>query len=409
MRAALRQVLLGARVAGNTLAYALGDSRTAQNLFGGNWRNNGNGVTFGRQLIHQRLRLNVAQINGGSGETAATIRSTRFPTALASSARLLILLAGVNQGSSLEQDIADLSAMAQGWVASAPDRVVWLFDELCPDSTMTGGSSFVGAKMTRHVALRDAIRALSNPRGGIYIVPSWQQSTGGNDGIVADPLFYIPADGIHCGPYGAFKLGRMLAANTALLASIPTFNVYASRTFTTDQTMTGDNFTGPGTVAAAGLSLIGTGHSSVGVSALDNDGVQWAEFNLNGSADFQVNRSTGPLPAGVTAGVTTVQGILRYRVASGLTNVRGMQLEVFKQAGTSFGNADGANAGASSEWGSIPFTETTYGTLLTDPVLVPADATSVRWRFMIMPQRIATVSQTMVGSVSIAFGGLILS
>ena len=398
------------RIAGSSLAYALGDSRTAQNIIVDDFGNTGNGASWARQLTNGRLRLPFANINGGSGETLATIRSTRFPSALASTANVLILLGGVNRGASQAQDIADITYMAQTWAASAPDRVTWVFDELCPDGTQAGAIAAawdVPSNMARHVALRDAIRALSAPSRGIYVVPSWRSSTGGNDGTTADPLFYKPSDGLHCSPYGAFKLGKLLA--DTMMATIPPFDPYAAKTFSADQTLNGGNFTGPGTIAAAGLAISGTGHTAGTVSDLDGDGVLWASFTLAGTADATISRSTATLPSGVTPGATTVQGILKYRVSAGLTNIRGLSFDLIKQSGTGFSVVDGVNNGSAYEFGDIPFDATTHGTLLTEPVLVPADATQVRWRVIVQPERIGGVSQSMAGTISLAYGGLIVS
>lgn len=400
------------RVAGNAEGYALGDSRTGQNIITTNFGNTGNGLNWIRQFTGQQLHLNVGNINGGSGETAATIRSSRFPTALASSAKVLVLLAGVNRGTSLSQDIADITAMCNDWVNSASDRIVWVFDELCPDATMAGAITAgfnVSGNMDRHVALRNAIRLLRDPANGIYVVPSWHVSTGGNDGTTPIAGFYKPTDGVHCTPLGSYLLGEMVTERPSLMASLPAYDPYSGATFSSDQTLNGGNFTGPGTIAAAGLALTGTGHTVGAVSDEDGDGNQWAKFNINGSADVQVNRSTGPLPAGVTPGVTKVRAILKYKVK--VTNCRGFALDMIKQAGTGIGAAaDGSNNGSASELGDLPLNDGyVYGTLMTGEITCPADATSLRWRFVMQAERIATVAQTMVGTVSLADGGIILT
>lgn len=391
----------GGRRAGSSLAYALGDSRTAQNIQNTfHYAVRGNGAAWVKRLSAGQIILPLANINGGSGETAATIRANRYPTAKASSAKVLILLAGVNQGTSLAQDLADVTYMAQDFAASASDRVSFVYDEMPVDT----GAAWNGTQIARQAALRDGIRALSRPSQGVYVFPSWRIATGGNDGNTPLSGFFLAIDGIHPITKGSMLLGQWPAN---LLSVLPAYDPYASATFATGTTFDGANFAGNtgDALSVATLSAANIASSRMVVSGATT----WAELTLNGTAQGSMNRSSGILPANVIPGVTRVSALLKIKLSAGLANVGAIQLDLIKQSGNPAATNAGIDmqfTGTSVDYGALSVSVDTFFTLQTPPVLIDADATSIRWRLLVYPQNISSVAQTMTGLVSAGFSAI---
>lgn len=393
------------RLAGSNLAYALGDSRTAQNVdntYHYSWR--GSGATNARKLLNGRLTLPIANINGGSGETAATIRSTRYPTAKASSAKVLILLAGINQGTSLAQDIADVTYMCEDWVGSASDRIVAVLDEH-PGGTQAGWNS---TRIERHADLRDAIRLLHDPTAGIYVVPSWDAIAAAPDGDEPAAGMLVSAD-IHPAIPGGVALG--LALTSVLDPLLPDYSPYDDAAFVTGTGLNGGNFAG---VTGNAISVAGLTSGSVASSRMVVDGdTTWAELTLNTTSQASVNLSAGTLPGEVTPGTTKLASMLMVKVHAGLAHCRQIQLKQIRQSGNDIGSnagTDSRHPGTIYEYGLIAFSdsEDTILLLRTPPTTVDAAATQVRWQLILTPERIGGVDQTMAGLVSIAFPGMMV-
>ena len=393
------------------LSATAGTNQNQENTY--NYSARGSGASYAKRLSAGRLQLPVTNIAAGSGFTAAQIRSTHYPTAKASSAKVLLLLAGVNQGSSQAQDIADVTYMATDWAASAADRVVFVYDEM-PVDTAAGWDA---TKKTRHVRCamqsgRWMIRA-----NGIYVVPSWQCTTGGDDGdtpladFYADWLDGIAAtqpDGVHPAIKGAFLLGKML--QPFIESALPAFNPYSGETFATGTARDGANFAGAtgNAISVAGLNQLNTASSRMVVDGATT----WAELTINTTALVSCNPSASTITGtGITAGSSTVSSIIKVKLHAGLTNVASIQLKQIKQSALALGTNAGEDfqhQGSAYEIGEIPVTEDVYLTMQTPPVLVAADATQARWQINFGCERVGAANQTMVGLVSVAYGGMII-
>lgn len=391
------------RLPGNTLATAVGDSRTAQLAQNTtSWSHNAAGQHLATALSGGRIRLPFANVFGGSGETPATIRSTRYPSGKATAARILILLAGVNQGTSLAQDIADVTYMVTDWVASSSDRIVIVYDEMPTDS----GAGWDATKKARHAALRDAIRALNNPNAGIYVFGSWRIATGGNDGDTPVSGFYM-SDGLHPIAKGSLLLGRGLTSSS-IMKAIPSFNPYAGLTFAPGVTLDGANFLG---TTGDALSVASLTTTNVVSSRMVVDGpITWAELTLNATVP-QINPNYAGMPVGITAGVTTVSAIALVKVHAGTTGLRTLQLTPIKQSAGSLGTTtylDMQNRGSAANDGPIVADTDLYFYLRTPPFVVDGTATQARWILYPSCDYVSTVAQTIVGKVSVARTGLVI-
>lgn len=386
-----------ARLAGNNIAYANGDSMTEQSVLSTySYSYIGWGLPWLRRYLLGQMDLTIAAIDGGSGETAATIRSTRFPTALASSAKLLLLMAGVNQGTSEAQDLADVTYMAETWAASEVDRVVVVGDGL-PGGTYAGWDS---TRIARHASLRDDIRLLHDPVNGITVAPTWNVIASTTDGDEPAAGLLGAAD-IHPITPGSMALAAMLEPIVSAL--LPAYDPYDSETFISGTTLDGSNLAG---TTGDAISTAGLGGGNIASSRMVVDGATtWAELTFNTASDATLNKSFGTLPAEVTPGTTTLSSIILVKIHAGLTNCRGILLKQIKQSG----NDIGTNAGADGLHPGTDIGVITSGTDLilvfrTPPTLVAGDATSVRWQLQVRP----VSGQTMTGLISVAFPGMII-
>lgn len=391
------------RIAGNSIAYAIGDSMTEQNVQSTyHYSMLGNGLSWARRFTGERFDLTIAAIDGGSGETAATIRSTRLPTALASPALINFLMAGSNPGASLAQDIADITYMAEQLAGKAADSVCFLADGF-PGGTHSGWDS---TRIARHAGLRDAIRLLHDPVNGIVVVPTWDAIAAAPDGDEPAAGMLQTAD-LHPSILGSFTAG--LTWQTAIETYTVARDPYAGETFVTTTAMSGANLAG---ATGNALSVAGIAASNAASSRMLVDGATtWAELTLNTASVASCNPTTATIPAGVTVGTTSISSIIKIKLHSGLTNVRQIQLKQIKQSGQDVGTNAGfdmTHPGTSTEIGEIPVTEDRYITLHTAPVVVAGDATSIRWQLLITPERVSGVDQTITGLISVAFPGTII-
>ena len=392
-----------ARIAGNSIAHATGDSMMEQNVQSTySYAVIGNGLAWARRLTGERFDLTIAAIDGGSGETAATIRSTRLATALASPATINFLMAGSNPGTSLAQDIADITYMAEQLAAKAADSVCFLADGF-PGGTHAGWDS---TRIARHADLRDALRLLHDPANGIVVVPTW-------DAIASTPDGDEPAAGmlqtgdLHPAIPGSFAAG--LVWQTAIETYTVARDPYAGETFVATTAMSGANLAGATNDAISGAGLAAGNAAS---SRMVVDGATtWAELTLNTTSVATCNPTTATIPAGVTVGVTSISSIIKLKLHSGLANVRQLQLRQIKQGGSDVNTNIGSDAlhpGTLTEVGEIPVTEDRYITLHTPPAVVAGDATSIRWQLLITPEVVGGVTQTITGLISVAFPGTII-
>jgi len=391
------------RIAGSSVAYGLGDSMMGQNIQTTySYSLMGCGVSWARRLTGERIDLPISSINGGSGETAATIRSTRLATALASGANVFFLCAGTNQGTSLAQDIADVTYMAEQMAGSAADAVCFVYD-LFPGGTHAGWDS---TRIARHADLRDAIRLLDDPPNGIYVVPSWDAVASTPDGDEPAAGMLQTAD-LHPAIPGAFAAG--LELTTLLELYTPARDPYAGETFVATTAMSGANLAG---ATGNALSVAGLASANTSSARMLVDGATtWAELTLNTTAVATCNPTTATIPAGVTVGVTSISSIIKLKLHSGLANVRQLQLRQIKQSGLDVNTNIGSDAlhpGTLTEIGEIPVTEDRYITLHTPPAVVAGDATSIRWQLLITPEVVGGVTQTITGLISVAFPGTII-
>ena len=361
------------RMAGNNLAYAIGDSRMS--VFGspsGSY-NERYPVTVARQLLNGQVTIPYGNIGSVGGYTLQQIYDNLFATALASTARTLILLGGVNSyGTNVATNIALVSTMANAWVNSAADRVIHVLDECI------WGPSWAAWDEAGHQALRDGIRALSNPANGIYIVPSWQAVTGGNDGIT--PLADTYTDDIHFATPGSMRVGRVLAASLAL--SLPTLDYYnRSPALVTSQTFVA------GTLAANDITQYNSVAGPTAAMVLF-EGEYWLEVTLAAWLGVTyLYRSSSTVPGSFVAGTTLLESNIDFILKAGHANIRSITLAATKQSlgllvnsVTGAGGADGAHSGSGSDATvlSFPDGEEVRGVLHTPKVLYAADATQFK-------------------------------
>lgn len=392
------------RIAGNNIAYALGDSEIAQNIeISDNYAVRGLAMSWGRRLMLGRLILPLANISGGSGETAATIRSTRLAAAVSSGAKVFFLCAGTNQGTSLTQDTDDVTYMAEQMAGSAADAVCFVSD-LMPGGTAAGWNA---TRIARHADLRDAIRLLDDPANGIYVVPTWDAVAASPDADESAAGMMLTTDYVHPAIPGAYATAQ--AFDTVADPVIPAFDPWDGETFANDTTLNGANLAGSTNDA---ISTAGLGAANVASSRMVVDGATtWAELTLNTTSTATVNKSFGTMPANVTAGTTNLSSIVLVKVHSSLVNCRAITLRMIKQSGLDFASnagLDGLHMGTPNEIGEISAGSDTLMVFRTPTLLTPADATQVRWQLLLYPELVGAVTQTMTGLVSIAFPGTII-
>lgn len=385
------------RIAGSNLAYAIGDSLTNQVVLTTyHYSYRGWGLPWLRRYLLGQLELPIGNVSGGSGETAATIRSTRLAGALSSNAKVLFLCAGINQGASEAQDLADITYMAETFAASEPDRIVIVSDGI-PGGTNAGWDS---TKIARHASLRDSIRLLHDPANGIYVAGTWNAMAATTDG--AEPASGLVASGdLHPITPGSMAIA---AAMVSLMQSVlPAYDPYDAETFVSGTALDGANLAGSTGNAISTASLSGANISS---SRMVVDGATtWAELTFNTSSQASLNKSSATLPAEVTPGTTVLSSIILVKLHAGLTNVRGIGLRQIKQSGQDLGTnagVDGLHPG--TDIGVITSGEDIILVLRTPPITVAGDATSTRWQFTVTP----VSGQTMTGLISVAFPGMIV-
>lgn len=370
------------RVAGNNLAYAIGDSRTRATASPAGSYNQRYPLTVARQLCAGQMDLPYPNIQGVGGYTVQQIYDNLFAGALASAADTLIVLAGTNSlGSSPAANAAIIGTMATAWTDSSPTRVIHILDEV-----PWGGTD---GDEAGHQALRDGIRALSDPAGGINIVGAWRAITGGDDGIT--PLSDSYRDGLHFAIPGAIRVGRALAAS--LLSALP------KRDFHGQATALAQSFA-LGTLAASDMASNSTlSAGSVGTSMVTHEGEAWLQVVLTGAiGSINVYRSSTAIPGGWVAGTTLLESNIDFILRPGHTNLRRLGLFAMKQSGTSnphYSTAVGAGDGEVSpnvddaiDLGYPDGTEL-RGTLWTPRLRLAADATQLRPWWVTLSSRTA--------------------
>lgn len=368
------------RIAGNNLAYAIGDSRTrATHSPPGSYLSR-YPLTIARQLLGGQMDLNYSSIVGGSGYTTQQVQESLFPNALASDAKTLILLVGVNDLGSNPVTVAGrIATMAEDWVESASDRVIHIFDE-CPWGGTTGDED-------GHAQLRDLIRALSDPAGGINIVPSWQAITGGNDGIT--PLSDSFRDNVHFAIPGGVRVGRALAESLA--PTLPAFDFHGQPT---DFAQT----FALGTLASNDLATNNAQTSgSHSVTMVEFEGQVWCEVDLNAVIGaVYVYRSSNSIPGGWVTGTTLFESNIDFVLREGHSNIRQIGLQATKQSGQTqphYANAngviDGAHSGSSDDAIDLSFPDGAElrGTFWTPRYRLAADATQLRPWWVLVQSR----------------------
>ena len=359
------------RIAGNNVAYAIGDSRTRATASPAGGYNQRYPLTVARQLCAGQMDLPYPNIQGVAGYTPQQIYDNLFADALASAADTLIVLAGTNTlGSNPAANAAMIADMAAEWTASSPSRVIHVLDE-----TPWGGTS---GDEAGHQTLRDAIRSLSDPAGGVYVVGSWRAITGGDDGIT--PLADSYRDDLHFAIPGSTRVGRALAES--LLAALPV------RDFHGRATALAQSFS-LGTLAANDMtsnSSITTG--TVSTSMVTHEGETWLQVELAGvTGAVNLYRSSSGIPAGWVAGTTLFESNIDFILRAGHTNVRRLGLYGMKQSGapnphysTGVGVGDGEHGGGADDAIDLSYPDglELRGTLWTPRLRLAADATQLR-------------------------------
>lgn len=259
-----------------------GDSRIAINWSGSGTQRDNRGILhwtslLGSQRYDTLLGLNFAV----SGEGTEAILA-RAATTAASSAQAVLALMSTNDRGSLTaaQSLANISS----WIATmrAANKIVFICDE-------TPRTDLAGALLTEHLAVRDGIRAMHSPAGGVYVLPTWDALASAGDNQVADSdLLY---DIVHPNSRGAAAMG---------VASMPIINAaYAARDVLTggtnyivNPTMSGTG----GTVTSPALGVAPTSWAisvradlapaTVTGSKVSEDGKDWARLVVSGTPTF---------------------------------------------------------------------------------------------------------------------------
>ncbi len=368
------------RIAGNNIAYAIGDSRTRATASPAGGYNQRYPLTVARQLCAGQLDLPYPNIQGVGGYTTQQVYDNLFAAALASAADTLIVLAGTNAlGASPAANAAILSDMATEWTESSPTRVIHILDE-----APWGGTD---GDEAGHQALRDAIRALANPAGGVYVVGSWQAITGGNDGIT--PLADSYRDNLHFAIPGSIRVGRALAES--LLAALP------ERDFHGQATALAQSFS-LGTLAANDMaSNTGITAGTVATSMVTHEGETWLQVQLAGVLGaVNLYRSSNAIPIGWVAGTTLFESNIDFILLAGHANLRRLGLYGMKQSGapnphysTGVGVGDGEHGGSADDAIDLSYPDgaEVRGTLWTPRLRLAADATQLRPWWVTMASR----------------------
>jgi hypothetical protein len=359
------------RLAGNNQLYALGDSRTLDNFrpnalapndddspeLTNGMRANIGPVNHARAVLRGKADFRKEWCNGEGGETSAGILANQFPAALASSCKILMLLAGVNSTNSgsvtAAEAVGHIATMATQWAESEADRVALLWDEVPCDNLDNA----------KHAAIRDGIRALHDPAAGIYVMPTWNEVATSPDSNSYDAAYF--RDNLHWNVTGAQRLGRDVLA-PAIAAVLPVdaveaharpgvlpslYGLDANSEFQTS----GGLVTGWTQTAITGVtysSEVADSHIWLVVTVSNVVG-------LNGSGIIFPSAST--VPAGFTAGTSGVDGCMLVK-RLGLSNIVRCDIEQRKQSGTRlFDRQQRANVFATDLNTSGSGTYATYG------------------------------------------------
>lgn len=358
------------RLAGSNLGYAIGDSRFTATTSPAGGYNQRYPLTPARQLLNGQLHLPYGNIQAVGGYTIAQVRDNLFAGAMASTAKVLIVLAGTNDGGSNPvANAAIIAAMADDWVDSAPDRVIVILDEV-----PWGGAS---SDKAGHQTLRDGIRALADPARGIYIAPSWRAVTGGDDGTV--PLADTYRDDRHFAIPGSIRVGRALAE--ALAPLLPAYDFFGQATALAQAF-------GAGTLAANDIGTNSTlSAGSYTTSMVLHEGEYWLQVQLNNALGaVNVYRSSSTVPAGWVAGTTLFESNMDFILLEGHENIRQASFYAVKQSGqnephysTGAGVGDANHSGSTSDALDLSYPAGEYrGTYWSPRFRHAADATQLR-------------------------------
>lgn len=379
----------GIRPSGLSMAFD-GDSRIAINWSGTGTHRDNRGLLFwteyfGSQRYDSSFGLNFAV--SGEGTTAILARAA---TTAASSAQAVLALMSTNDRGVLTaaQSLANIAS----WVAimRAANKVVFLCDEM-PRTDLSG------SLLTEHLAVRDGIRAMINPAGGVYIVPTWNAIASPTNNQVADPdLLY---DIVHPNSRGA---------SVASAAVMPTISyAYDSREVLSGGTnsIINPGMTGTaGTVTAPALGVAPTSWNfnvradlapaiATG-SKVTQDGKEWARISISGTP------TAGTIPearffqevsiVGFNTG-DVVEGLMRVKITS-LSGIRHVALQAL------YGNAlaslvsDGFGTGDYNLIGG-PWS----GVYRTPQFTIPVTNTQMRLMFLVRGlQNVPMVADVMV-------------
>lgn len=362
------------RVAGNNEVAMIGDSRMAFAAVPVGSFNCRYPVTAARQRMRGKLHTDWNDMFQTGGFTLASIQSTHYPSAVASTAKTCLLLGGVNDnGSNPTASAAIIQAMADDWTARGPDYVFVVCNEVPPAAGWAGN-------MTGHRALHDLIDAMEDRPNGIYVADTWLAATGDNSNTPLVGL-YMTGDTVHFSTLGAFATGPAL--QEPLDVCLPAFDLLGGTTPDFSQAIA------LGTLAASDFANNRTG--SVGTYTVDIttfEGNPWIRMVAAGAdGNGGVYRSSATVPGGFVAGTTKVQSVCEYVLLDGHSNVRNLNLAPYKQSGSPL-NAnvpsgaagfDGSHSGSGSDAaiGSMPPGEH-RGFLWTPICLYDAAATQFR-------------------------------
>lgn len=380
-----------ARVAGNNKVVHIGDSRSLFAAGPVGALNSRYPLTMLRQRMRGRLHSDWNYSFGTGGFTLAQVQSTHYPQAVATDAKTLVILAGVNDlGSNPTASAATMIAMATAWAARGPDYVAVMCDDVPPD-TWAGN-------MTGHVAMRDLIRAAENPAAGIRVWRTWAAITGGADGTTAIAGQYT--DGLHFNTAGA---GTLASPDAIALFNeiLPAFDLLATPAALAATLAIG-------TLAASDLATNRTG--SVGTytaSMVTFEGDTWVQLVAAGAdGNGGIYRNSSTVPGDFVAGTTVVQSVCEYVLLDGHANVRNFNLGAYKQSGSDLkanvpsgaAGFDGQHSGSGSDAtvGSFPAGEH-RGFLWTPPCLFAADATQFKpWWVQLQARTAGSMNATLL-------------
>lgn len=238
-----------------------GDSRPAVSFTSSGARRDNKGLVHAAALLtSQRFDTAPAQSVGVASQTSTQVLARAAATIALSGGAVLGLFSTNDRGSlTAAQSLANISS----WIAAlrAAGKIVLMCDE-------TPRTDLTSTLLAEHVAVRDGIRAMHNPVGGVYVVPTWNALASAGDNQRADAsLLY---DAIHANPKGGFALAVAIASVVN--------QVYPSR----DVLVGGTNLITNGTMAGTG--------GGISAPAL---GVTANSWNLNVRADLAPATATG--------------------------------------------------------------------------------------------------------------------